>query len=183
MALEFPRILIVRELHLKVARRTGNPDSVFTDYEKMKKVFSTEDLIELLRLNDTTFLSSSFAYNFLNTVLFEGSSYFFNSNPSNKSDEKLGAEYDTLINISRNRNKGSSPFSFTETVTGDNKPELPYKFISLDENKVLLVLSSGTFAMNDIKSFITDYLKLCYSRISIPEVNATRAFALYFRLL
>lgn len=182
MALDFPSILIVRELHLKVARRTGVSDTVFRDYKKLKEVFSEEDIIELFRLNDVNYMNSVFGLSFLGTIVDSSSLLDVLNLPIGfpvEDNEQIGP----LLSMAKGRNKISNPFSFSDENTNDNEKELPYRFISLDGNKVLLVLTKGNLDMATNMSLLRDYLKLCYSRISIPTVNTTRAFALYFRLL
>lgn len=195
MASDQPYFLIVEELHLTALRRYGHNETTLFDLSKLKNVLSEEDIVELLRLNDSSFLSKNFSTNFLTNVWEYGSffsqdwfggKFLLNGNVTEKNKTEY-LELNAMYSVACKRNENSSPFSDTSTrIQANEKTDqnsLGFRFQDIGSNRILLVLKTRSLMGIDRLSFLRELLKVFYTLEAIKDVSKRKTFREYVKFL
>jgi hypothetical protein len=144
-----------------------------TNYAKMRSILSLEDFAEWCYLNDRFKIQNSYIAPITLHYMFDN----------------LTVEQKQEFNIS------VDPLSMTEAIANSITAKLTlanamsdnaYQFIVTGEN-IYLILNEGfssiTNDTNKLLEFIKEYLKVCYSKYSIPRVSLLGLYDLYVKLV
>lgn len=144
-----------------------------TNYAKMRSILSLEDFAEWCYLNDRFKIQGSYIAPSSLCYMFE--------NLTNEQKQEFNISVETLSLTEAIANSITAKLTVANAMS-DNA----YQFIATGEN-IYLVLNEGFSSIsndpNKLLEFIKEYLKICYSKYSIPRVSLLGLYDLYVKLV